>query len=109
MTLTKDANEYSLGTHFGIQFDISKLGPNEVVDIVEGSPVHLDGEVMKGDTIVAINGESILKSSNISILLQDADSTSTLTFIKPGGIGNSMRCLFCQIYYKFILCLIISV
>ena len=93
MTLTKDANGYSQGIYFGIQFDTSKLGPKEVIDIVEGSQAHIDGEVMKGATLFAINGERILKSSNISILLQDADSTSTLTFIRPGGKGNSMRCL----------------
>ena len=84
MTLTKNADG-----QFGIQFRIRGFGPKEIINIVEGSPVDIDGEVMKGDTIIAINGESNLKSNNISILLQDADNTSTLTFRRPGGKGNS--------------------
>eukprot|EP00961_Rhodomonas_salina_P281959 3810274-Rhodomonas_salina.1 len=76
----------TLGIHIALNSDDSTLRPQQVQSVVRGSWAHARGDVIRGDKIVAIDGEEVDEGNIIQKVRGTGSigSRSTLTLSRDG-------------------------
>ena len=56
----------TLGLHIGLNSGLDDVSPTQIQSVIPGGPAHMEGSVLRGDEIVAVDGHPVTEADLVS-------------------------------------------
>jgi hypothetical protein len=56
----------TLGLHIGLNSGLDDVSPTQIQSVIPGGPAHMEGSVLRGDEIVAVDGHAVSEADLVS-------------------------------------------